>query len=63
MPIEWYGKEHDFEERNNLYIQHTVDLGVQALLSCSKGGHAEEPIEPSMIDYLLISARDFNAEH
>src|SRR6185437_10518391 len=37
MPIEWYGQEHDFEERNQLYIDHAVDYGVQAVLSCLQG--------------------------
>ena len=55
MPLEWYGKEHDFEERNNLYIQHAVDFGVQAVLSCLQGdGMLEAPIEPSMIDAIFF---------
>ena len=55
MPIEWYGKEHDFEERNNLYIQHAIDFGVQAVLSCLKGnGSLDSPIEPSMIDAIYF---------
>jgi len=55
MPMEWYGKEHDFEERNNLYIQHAVDFGVQAVLSCLQGnGKLDSPIEPSVIDAIYF---------
>ena len=47
----WYGKEHDFEERNDLYIEHAVDFGIQAVLSCLQGdGMLDGPIEASMID-------------
>ena len=53
--LDWYGKEHDFEERNNLYIQHAVDFGVQAVLSCLQGeGMLDVPIEPSMIDAIYF---------
>jgi alkylresorcinol/alkylpyrone synthase len=55
MPLEWYGKEHDFEERNDLYIHHTVDFGVQAVSACLQGdGMLDAPIEPSMIDAIFF---------
>ena len=37
MPLDWFTKEHDFEERNALYIAHAVDFGVQAVHRCLKG--------------------------
>ena len=37
MPLDWFEKEHDFEERNELYIKHAVDFGVQAVESCLQG--------------------------
>lgn len=55
MPLEWYGQTHDFEERNDLYIQHAVEFGVQAVQSCLQGnGMLDSPIEPSMIDALFF---------
>ncbi|WP_203247017.1 type III polyketide synthase [Sporosarcina beigongshangi] len=55
MPLEWYGSSHDFEERNQLYIQHAVDFGVQAVKSCLQGdGMLNVSIEPSMIDAIFF---------
>ncbi|WP_342505772.1 3-oxoacyl-[acyl-carrier-protein] synthase III C-terminal domain-containing protein [Sporosarcina sp. FSL K6-2383] len=55
MPLDWYGSPHDFEERNQLYIQHAVDFGVQAVQSCLQGdGMLDSPIEPSMIDAIFF---------
>lgn len=34
MPLDWFKKEHDFEERNHLYIDHAVNFGVQAVERC-----------------------------
>ena len=34
MPLGWYGQEHDFEERNDLYIRHAIDYGVKAVQAC-----------------------------
>ena len=65
MPLDWYGKEHDFEERNQLYIEHAVDFGIQAVLSCLQGdGMVEVPIEASMIDPIFsFPAAGFQHEH
>lgn len=55
MPLDWYGKEHDFEERNQLYIENAVDFGIQAVLSCLQGdGMLETPIDASMIDAIFF---------
>ncbi len=55
MPLDWYGKAHTFEERNQLYIDHAVDFGIQAVLTCLQGdGMLEAPIEPSMIDAIFF---------
>ncbi|MDQ0254081.1 alkylresorcinol/alkylpyrone synthase [Evansella vedderi] len=34
VPKEWFKDSHSFEEKNNLYIQHSVELGVEAIESC-----------------------------
>ncbi|KAA0964834.1 type III polyketide synthase [Sporosarcina sp. ANT_H38] len=55
MPLEWYGRAHDFEERNSIYIQHAVEFGVQAVQSCLQGnGMLDGAIEPSMIDAIFF---------
>ncbi|MFC5589873.1 type III polyketide synthase [Sporosarcina soli] len=55
MPLDWYGKAHTFEERNQLYIDHAVDFGIQAVLACLQGdGMLEAPIDPSMIDAIFF---------
>jgi len=55
MPIDWFEKQHDFEERNNLYIKHAVDFGVQAILSCLEGNNTlVRPLDPSGIDAIFF---------
>ncbi|MCZ2257714.1 type III polyketide synthase [Sporosarcina sp. G11-34] len=55
MPLEWYGEPHDFEERNNLYIKHAVDYGVQAVKKCLDGeGLFENSIKPSEVDAIFF---------
>lgn len=55
MPIEWFEKEHDFEERNKLYIEHAVNFGVRAVQSCLQGkGMLGAPLAPSKIDAIFF---------
>lgn len=55
MPIEWFEKEHDFEERNKLYIDHAVNYGVRAVQSCLQGKDMlAEPLAPSAIDAIFF---------
>lgn len=55
MPLEWYGKQHDFETRNDLYIQHAVNYGKQAIERCLTGKHyLKQPVEPSSIDAIIF---------
>lgn len=58
MPLEWYHKHHDFEERNRLYLDLAIQYGVQAVLSClEKAGTSENPVTPSEIDaFFFISS-------
>ncbi len=51
MPIEWFEQAHDFEERNQLYIDHAVTYGVQAVESCLK--NAPSAITASDIDAIF----------
>ncbi len=55
MPLEWYAHSHDFEERNQLYIQHAVQIGEQAILHCLKGdGTLRETVSPTSIDAIFF---------
>ncbi len=50
VPVEWIGKPHAFEERNQLYNRWAEDLSSEAIQGCL------EPlgIAPSRIDHLLF---------
>lgn len=52
MPLSWFEKEHDFEERNILYIKHAVDYGVQAIQKCLANN--ETAVDPSEIDAIFF---------
>ena len=55
MPLDWFEKEHDFEERNALYIKHAVAYGVQAVTSCLQGEHTlNGPVDASEIDAIFF---------
>lgn len=34
MPLEWFGEEHTFEEKNNLYIAKATEWGARAIEAC-----------------------------
>jgi len=54
MPIEWFEKEHDFKERNNLYLKHAVSLGEQAVRKCLEGQDMlKQPLDASEIDAIF----------
>ncbi len=55
MPLEWYGQEHDFEERNDLYIHHAIDFGVKAVQACLQQSETlAETVAPSEIDAIFF---------
>ena len=55
MPLEWYGQAHDFEERNDLYIRHAIDFGVQAVQAClEQSTTLAESVDPSEIDAIFF---------
>ncbi|MBK3496079.1 type III polyketide synthase [Viridibacillus sp. YIM B01967] len=47
MPIEWYKHDHDFAERNRLYIEHAVSFGMIAIEHClaKAGGVSTKDID------------------
>lgn len=55
MPLEWYGQEHDFKERNDLYIKHAINLGVEAIQTCLQNTETlQEAVDPSEIDAIIF---------
>lgn len=55
MPLEWYGQEHDFEERNDLYIHHATHLGIKAIQSClQQSDFLQTDVSPSEIDAIIF---------
>lgn len=36
MPMEWYGKDHSLSEKNNLYIEKSVEFLKQSIEACMK---------------------------
>ncbi|MBM7647936.1 alkylresorcinol/alkylpyrone synthase [Bacillus ectoiniformans] len=39
-PIEWYGKQHTFSEKNQLFIESAVELCIKAINDCFKPAEA-----------------------
>lgn len=55
MPLEWYAEPHDFETKNNLYIEHAVSLGKQAIEKClSNSSTLERAVDPAEIDAIFF---------
>lgn len=55
MPLDWFKEEHDFEERNHLYIDHAIHFGVQAIELCLEGDSMlQTPVKPSEIDAIFF---------
>jgi alkylresorcinol/alkylpyrone synthase len=34
MPLEWFSKQHSFQEKNDLYIQHAIEYSIEAIIKC-----------------------------
>lgn len=50
VPLEWFGTEHSFREKNDLYIRHALELSRQAI----EAALARAGIGPQDMDYLLF---------
>ena len=50
VPIDWYGREHGFAERNALYIENAVDL----LESCAREALDEAGLAPPDVGGLVV---------
>jgi len=50
MPLEWYAADHDFGERNTLYIEHALALASRAIRDVL----ARASLEPGDVDHLVF---------
>jgi len=50
MPLEWFAAEHDFAEKNALYVEHAVRLACEA----TRKVLARANLEPVDIDHVLF---------
>ncbi len=49
-PLEWFGEDHDFAEKNALYVEHAVRLGRQV----AEQAMARAGLTPRDIDHLIF---------
>lgn len=50
MPLAWYAEPHGFEERNDRYVEHAVDLSAEAVLrALERAG-----LSPSDVDHVVF---------
>ncbi len=49
VPLDWFGKDHSLEEKNQIYIQSATDLGAQA----SRKLMESTGTAPGKIDYII----------
>ncbi|MEH7224355.1 3-oxoacyl-[acyl-carrier-protein] synthase III C-terminal domain-containing protein [Bacillus sp. JJ1566] len=53
--LEWYGKEHSFEEKNNTYIERAVTFGKEAIRNCLENQKLlTKKMNPSEIDAIFF---------
>lgn len=54
MPLDWFKHTHTFEEKNQLYIEHAVKYGVQAVQKCLQSPTTlEKAVDPTEIDAIF----------
>lgn len=50
MPLDWYASDHDFAEKNALYVEHAVRLGAEA----ASRALARASLEPDAVDHVVF---------
>ncbi|HET9325921.1 MAG TPA: 3-oxoacyl-[acyl-carrier-protein] synthase III C-terminal domain-containing protein [Candidatus Eisenbacteria bacterium] len=50
VPLEWLGKDHDFAEKNALYMEHALSLGADV----ARKALAEARLPPDSVDHLVF---------
>lgn len=50
MPLEWYGEDHDFAEKNGLYVQHALALAADSVRTALR----RAALEPEDVDHVVF---------
>jgi len=50
VPLEWLGEDHDFTEKNALYVEHALALGADV----ARKALAEAKLPPDSVDHLVF---------
>jgi alkylresorcinol/alkylpyrone synthase len=50
MPLAWYGEDHDFRERNDLYVTHALALAARAATAALE----RAGLTPAAVDHLVF---------
>lgn len=50
VPLDWFGHDHNFSERNDLYIEWAEKLSLESARSCLQ----KAKLEPGQIDHLVF---------
>ncbi|MBU9721235.1 MULTISPECIES: type III polyketide synthase [Bacillaceae] len=54
VPKEWFEQDHSFKEKNDLYIQESVNLGVEAVQTClGNKEFLQKMLDPADIDAIF----------
>lgn len=55
VPPEWFREKHSLQEKNDLYIQLSVEFGIKAIETClEETPFLSEPVKPSEIDAIFF---------
>ena len=54
VPMEWFEKDHSFEEKNNLYVEESVKLGKEAVKKCLQDGMLSRVVHEEEIDAMFF---------
>ncbi|RBW70408.1 type III polyketide synthase [Bacillus taeanensis] len=55
MPLEWFSKNHSFQEKNDLYIEHALTYSIEAITKClNSSTFLIEPVSYEEIDAIFF---------
>ncbi|WP_102346509.1 type III polyketide synthase [Bacillus sp. Marseille-P3661] len=55
VPLEWFGRSHSFEEKNNMYIEKAIEFGINAITNCLTNlNFLSKPIPYEEIDAIFF---------
>lgn len=51
--LKWYGQDHSFAEKNNAFIDESIELGVKAITNCLLGDSSSIQMDYSEVDAFI----------